>query len=183
MSELSNIAPVSVGYKHAVPSPVRDGLHNFFVNLDEPVTQVRAAMERLANLPQSRLVARSSLYAGSPMGPRDQPDYVNAVVALDTDLTAAELLRALQRIERLQGRRRNGERWGPRIIDLDLLLYGVSVIDTPELQVPHPGLHERDFVLVPLAEIAGDPEIPGRGLLTSLSNGVENHSLRKLMTG
>jgi 2-amino-4-hydroxy-6-hydroxymethyldihydropteridine diphosphokinase len=152
-------------------------------NLDEPVTQVREAMERLADLPESRLVARSSLYGGRPMGPPDQPDYVNAVVALDTHLSAPDLLRALQRIERLQGRQRGGERWGPRIIDLDLLLYGSSRIDTPELQVPHPGLHARDFVIIPLAEIAGNLDIPGRGLLTSLINRIENHALRKLVTG
>lgn len=152
-------------------------------NLDEPVTQVREAVERLADLPESRLVARSSLYGGRPMGPPDQPDYVNAVVALDTHLSAPDLLRALQRIERLQGRQRGGERWGPRIIDLDLLLYGSSRIDTPELQVPHPGLHARDFVIIPLAEIAGNLDIPGRGLLTSLINRIENHALRKLVTG
>jgi 2-amino-4-hydroxy-6-hydroxymethyldihydropteridine diphosphokinase len=152
-------------------------------NLNEPVTQVREAMERLADLPESRLVARSSLYGGRPMGPPDQPDYVNAVVALDTHLSAPDLLRALQRIERLQGRQRGGERWGPRIIDLDLLLYGSSRIDTPELQVPHPGLHARDFVIIPLAEIAGNLDIPGRGLLTSLINRIENHALRKLVTG
>jgi len=105
------------------------------------------------------------------------------VVALDTHLSAPDLLRALQRIERLQGRQRGGERWGPRIIDLDLLLYGSSRIDTPELQVPHPGLHARDFVIIPLAEIAGNLDIPGRGLLTSLINRIENHALRKLVTG
>jgi 2-amino-4-hydroxy-6-hydroxymethyldihydropteridine diphosphokinase len=152
-------------------------------NLDKPVTQVREAMAHLARLPESLLVARSSLYGGRPMGPPEQPDYVNAVAALDTHLSAVDLLQALQRIERLQGRRRGGERWGPRIIDLDLLLYGGSVIDMPGLQVPHPGLHERDFVIIPLAEVAGDLEIPGRGLLTALLERVENHSLRKLVGG
>jgi 2-amino-4-hydroxy-6-hydroxymethyldihydropteridine diphosphokinase len=152
-------------------------------NLNDPVAQVKEAVQELALLPDSLLVARSSLYSGKPMGPQDQPDYVNAVVALDTLLSAEKLLQALQQIEQLQGRERDGERWGPRILDLDLLLYGKSVIDTPGLQVPHPGMHERDFVIIPLAEIAGNLNIPGRGLLTALINRVENHSLKKLITG
>ncbi len=152
-------------------------------NLNDPVAQVKEAVQELATLPDSLLVARSSLYSGKPMGPQDQPDYVNAVVALDTLLSAEKLLQALQQIEQLQGRERDGERWGPRILDLDLLLYGKSVIDTPGLQVPHPGMHERDFVIIPLAEIAGNLNIPGRGLLTALINRVENHSLKKLITG
>jgi 2-amino-4-hydroxy-6-hydroxymethyldihydropteridine diphosphokinase len=152
-------------------------------NLNDPVAQVKEAVEEIALLPDSLLVARSSLYNGKPMGRQDQPDYVNAVVALDTLLSAEKLLHGLQQIEQLQGRERDGERWGPRILDLDLLLYGKSVIDTPGLQVPHPGMHERDFVIIPLAEIAGNLNIPGQGLLTSLINRVENHSLRKLITG
>jgi 2-amino-4-hydroxy-6-hydroxymethyldihydropteridine diphosphokinase len=152
-------------------------------NLNDPVAQVKEAVEELTSLPDSLLVGRSSLYGCKPMGPQDQPDYVNAVVALDTLLSPEDLLDALQRIEQVQGRERGGEHWGPRIIDLDLLLYGRSVIDTPGLQVPHPGLHERDFVIIPLAEIAGNLTIPGRGLLTSLINRVENHSLKKLITG
>lgn len=152
-------------------------------NLNDPVAQVKEAVEELALLPDSLLVARSSLYSGKPMGPQNQPDYVNAVVALDTLLSAENLLQGLQQIEQLQGRERDGERWGPRILDLDLLLYGKSVIDSPGLQVPHPGMHERDFVIIPLAEIAGNLNIPGRGLLTSLINRVENHSLKKLITG
>ncbi len=152
-------------------------------NLNDPVAQVKEAAEELALLPDSLLVARSSLYRGKPMGPQDQPDYVNAVVALDTLLSAEDLLRALQEIERLQGRERDTERWGPRILDLDLLLYGKTVIDTPGLRVPHPGMHERDFVIIPLAEIAGNLNIPGHGLLTTLINQVENHSLKKLITG
>ena len=152
-------------------------------NLNDPVAQVKEAAEELALLPDSLLVARSSLYRGKPMGPQDQPDYVNAVVALDTLLSPEELLKALQEIEHLQGRTRDTEHWGPRILDLDLLLYGKAVIDKPGLRVPHPGMHERDFVIVPLAEIAGNLNIPGRGLLTSLINQVENHSLKKLITG
>jgi 2-amino-4-hydroxy-6-hydroxymethyldihydropteridine diphosphokinase len=152
-------------------------------NLNDPVAQVKEAIQELELLPDGLLAARSSLYAGKPMGPQDQPDYVNAVVALDTLLSAPELLQALQRIEDLQGRERTGQKWGPRVLDLDLLLYGKRVINTPELTLPHPGLHERDFVIVPLAEIAGNLNIPGKGMLSTLIKNVENHGLRKLVTG
>jgi 2-amino-4-hydroxy-6-hydroxymethyldihydropteridine diphosphokinase len=152
-------------------------------NLENPVAQVKEAIEELKVLPDTILAACSSLYSSKPMGPQDQPDYVNAVAALDTLLSPVELLQHLQRIEELQGRERDGEQWGPRILDLDLLLYGKKVIDADGLKIPHPGLHERDFVIVPLAEVAGNLNIPGHGLLTSLINSVENHSLKKLITG
>lgn len=152
-------------------------------NLNDPVAQVREAIEELEVLPDTILADCSSLYSSKPMGPIDQPDYVNAVVALDTLLSPDELLQRLQRIEELQGRERGGEPWGPRILDLDLLMYGRKVIDTDELKIPHPGMHERDFVIIPLAEIAGNLNIPGHGLLTTLINTVENHSLKKLITG
>jgi 2-amino-4-hydroxy-6-hydroxymethyldihydropteridine diphosphokinase len=151
-------------------------------NLEDPVAQVLEAVEELEMIPDSILVQRSSLYRGKPMGPADQPDYVNAVVAMDTLLSAGDFLQALTRIEDLQGRERAGEKWGPRIIDLDLLMYGKQKINTPDLTVPHPGMHERDFVIVPLAEVAGDVNIPGQGRLTQLINNCENHSLRKLVT-
>jgi 2-amino-4-hydroxy-6-hydroxymethyldihydropteridine diphosphokinase len=150
-------------------------------NLDDPVSQVREALEELDGIPDSVLVSQSSLYASKPMGPADQPDYVNAVAALDTLLSAEELLQALQKIEQRLGRERDGEKWGPRIIDLDLLLYGKKTIKTDTLTVPHPGLHERDFVIIPLAEIAGNLNIPGKGLLSTLIAGCENHSVRKLV--
>lgn len=151
-------------------------------NLEDPVAQVLEAVEELEMIPDSILVSRSSLYRGKPMGPVDQPDYVNAVVAMDTLLSAASFLQELQRIEDLQGRVRDGEQWGPRIIDLDLLLYGKQKIKTAELTVPHSGMHERDFVIIPLSELAGDLNIPGQGRLTALINKCENHSLRKLVT-
>ena len=151
-------------------------------NLDNPVAQVLEAVEELEMIPDTILAARSSLYSGRPMGPEDQPDYVNAVVALDTLLSADELHRALVSIEDQQGRARDGEKWGPRIIDLDLLLYGNSTIDTDTLTVPHPGMHERDFVIVPLEEIAGNVKIPGKGFLYSLINKCKSHSLKKLIT-
>ena len=151
-------------------------------NLDDPVRQVLDAVEELEMIPDTILDQRSSLYRGKPMGPGDQPDYVNAVVALDTLLSADEIHEALIRIEDLQGRTREGEKWGPRIIDLDLLMYGNNTIDTAKLTVPHPGMHERDFVLIPLEEIAGNVKIPGQGYLYSLINKCKSHSLKKLIT-
>ena len=150
--------------------------------LDNPDAQVLEAVEEMEMIPDTILVARSSLYRGRPMGPEEQPDYVNAVVSLDTLLSADELLSALIAIEDMQGRTRDGEKWGPRIIDLDLLLYGNSTIDTATLTVPHPGMHERDFVIVPLEEVAGNVKIPGRGFLYSLINKCKSHSLKKLIT-
>lgn len=136
-------------------------------NLD-PLANVTSALAELDEIPATRCVLRSSLYRSAPMGPTDQPDYINAVAGLDTDLSAPELLRALQEIEARHGRERGPVRWGPRTLDLDLLLYGDRRIDTPELMVPHPGLHERPFVLYPLAEIAAEARVPGRGSLAEL---------------
>jgi 2-amino-4-hydroxy-6-hydroxymethyldihydropteridine diphosphokinase len=150
-------------------------------NLDNPVVQVQEAIEELGAIPDSILIARSSLYSSKPMGSAGQPDYVNAVVAIDTVLSPQALLQVLQSIEQRRGRERTGEKWGPRVLDLDLLLYGGRLIKTVDLTVPHPGLHERDFVLVPLGEIAGDISIPGHGRLSTLISGCENHSLRKLV--
>jgi 2-amino-4-hydroxy-6-hydroxymethyldihydropteridine diphosphokinase len=150
-------------------------------NLDNPVVQVQEAIEELGAIPDSILISRSSLYSSKPMGAADQPAYVNAVVAIDTVLSPQSLLQSLQAIERRQGRERTGEKWGPRVLDLDLLLYGSRMINTAGLTVPHPGLHERDFVLVPLEEIAGDINIPGRGMLSAYISRCENHSLRKLV--
>jgi 2-amino-4-hydroxy-6-hydroxymethyldihydropteridine diphosphokinase len=150
-------------------------------NLDNPVVQVQEAIEELEAIPDSVLIARSSLYGSKPLGAADQPDYVNAVVAIDTVLSPQALLQVLQAIERRRGRERTGEKWGPRVLDLDLLLYGGRLINTADLTVPHPGLHERDFVLVPLEEIAGDISIPGHGRLSALISRCESHALRKLV--
>jgi 2-amino-4-hydroxy-6-hydroxymethyldihydropteridine diphosphokinase len=130
-------------------------------NLQEPLQQVRQAFRSLAMLPGCRFVGRSRTYISDPVGPADQPCFVNAAAALDTRLGPDDLLVALQGIEQRQGRVR-GERWGPRTLDLDLLLYGDRVIDSPHLQVPHPQLHRRAFVLVPLCDLAPTLEIPGR---------------------
>ncbi len=148
-------------------------------NLDDPRRQIEHAFTALSELPASRLVARSSLYRSAPMGPADQPDYLNAVAALDTALAPLKLLDALQAIEAAQRRVRE-RHWGPRTLDLDLLLYGEQVIDLPRLRVPHPGMHQRSFVLVPLREIAGDIEIPGQGRISTLLPGCAPPSVRRL---
>jgi 2-amino-4-hydroxy-6-hydroxymethyldihydropteridine diphosphokinase len=151
-------------------------------NLDDPAARVQAAFGELQRLPATRLAARSSLYGSKPMGPADQPDYVNAVAAVDTRMPAAELLQALAQIEDRQGRERGAAQWGPRTLDLDLLLYGEQRIATPTLTVPHPGMHERDFVLVPLAEIAGDLDVPGHGPLSALTPCCQQHELVRLVS-
>ena len=135
-------------------------------NLDDPVGQVRRAFAELAALPGTRLVGRSRPYRTAPVGP-PQPDYVNAVAVLDTALDAEALFYGLLAIEAAHGRLRT-ERWGPRTLDLDLLVYGDAVIDTQRLTVPHPQLARRPFVLVPLAEVAGDLIVPGLGRVTDL---------------
>lgn len=122
-------------------------------NLGEPKRQLLEALGRLAREPGVRVCALSSLYRTGPVGPVPQPPYLNAAAALDTSLSPRETLEALLRVERAMGRERR-ERWGPRVIDLDLLLHGDSVIEEPGLTLPHPHMHERRFVLAPLAEIA-----------------------------
>ncbi len=140
-------------------------------NLDDPVQQVNKALHALKGLPKTRLIGRSPLYSSPPLGGMDQPDYVNAVAALDTSLSPSELLAKLVAIENAQGRVR-GEKWGPRSLDLDILLYGNKTLKTPELTIPHPGLYERNFVLYPLADVVAQAgltvEIPGSKTLVEL---------------
>lgn len=138
-------------------------------NLCDPWAQVTSALEALAALPGCRLAAVSALYRTAPVGPIDQPDYVNAVAALDTALEPSALLAELQALERRHGRARDGRRWGPRTLDLDILLYADLRLDIPGLTIPHPEMANRAFVLVPLAEIAAPGlAIPGRGDLAAL---------------
>lgn len=136
-------------------------------NLDDPVAQVGRAVDALALLPDSEVLIVSSLYRSAPFGPVEQPDFVNAAAALETALAPRALLAGFKRIERELGRR-PAERWGPRAIDLDLLAYGEAVIDEPDLVVPHPGIAERNFVLLPLAEIAPDLVIPRLGRVSDI---------------
>jgi len=155
-------------------------------NLSDPESQVRSAIAALDALPQTRLCRVSSLYRSEPMvlpGAAPQPDYVNAVAEVDTELAAESLLAELQALEARQGRVR-GERWGPRTLDLDLLLYGDRIIHTATLTVPHAGLYERNFVLYPLAEVvagqAASLVIPGRGTLQTLLATCPRGSLEKI---
>lgn len=153
-------------------------------NLEDPIQQVKSAIQALQKLTAMQLVKASALYCSPPMGPQDQPDYINAVVAIETTLSAMELLIALQQIEQAQGRVKR-RHWGERSIDLDILLYGQQQINAANLTVPHPGLASRAFVLYPLAEIAADLTIPTFGavadLLSSCPKGdltqVDSHSL------
>ncbi|MCG5516336.1 MULTISPECIES: 2-amino-4-hydroxy-6-hydroxymethyldihydropteridine diphosphokinase [unclassified Ectothiorhodospira] len=137
-------------------------------NLDDPIAHVSRALEELCQLPDTRQVSRSALYRSDPMGPPDQPDYINAVCALSTRLSAEALLDALRALEAQHGRLRDGTRWGPRTLDLDILLYGDESIQEEHLKIPHPGMAERAFVLYPLAEIAPDLSVPGLGALQEL---------------
>ena len=136
-------------------------------NLNDPPARVREAYERLAALPATLSVRRSRLYGTRPMGPQDQPDFVNAAAGLLSQLTARELLEGLLRIEGAMGRNRQ-ERWGPRIIDLDLVWMVGEAIDEPGLTLPHPGVSTRNFVLYPLADIAPTLAIPGHGIVSEL---------------
>ena len=136
-------------------------------NLSNPVHQVESAFRELDALPDTRVVATSSLYRSAPLGPPDQADYVNAVAELETALEACDLLDRLQDIEHQHGRVR-AERWGPRTLDLDLLLYGEQSIVTPRLVVPHPEIPNRNFVLVPLWELAPRLTVPGMGRVSEM---------------
>ncbi|HHM04428.1 MAG TPA: 2-amino-4-hydroxy-6-hydroxymethyldihydropteridine diphosphokinase [Gammaproteobacteria bacterium] len=149
-------------------------------NLDNPPARVRSALGALDAIPGTCCVAQSSLYRSTPLGPPGQPDYVNAVAALDTHLSAATLLAELQKIEAQQGRVRGGLRWGPRTLDLDLLLFGEERHDEAFLTVPHPGLPRRNFVLYPLAEIVPELAIPGLGSLRGLIDACPGHGLFRL---
>ena len=149
-------------------------------NLDDPVAQVARAMDALGELPDTRRVLRSSLYRSRPFGPVEQPDFVNAVAGLLTALEPARLLQCLQATEARLGRERPVVRWGPRRIDLDLLVHGGTRIAQPDLTVPHPGIAERAFVLVPLAEIAPDLLVPGAGSVRDLLARVDSSGVERL---
>ncbi len=149
-------------------------------NLEDPRRQVLQAFDELEQITGTHCVARSGLYRSAPLGPPNQPDYINAAAALDTRLGAHELLAALQAIEQRHGRRRDGERWGPRTLDLDLLLYADCVSSEPQLTLPHPELHRRAFVLYPLHEIAPDLQVPGHGMLADLLHDCPAGDLRRI---
>lgn len=129
-------------------------------NLENPQQQIELALASINQIEQTRLLETSSLYSSKPMGPQDQPDYTNAVCLLETSLKPLQLLHALQAIENSQGRKRKSQRWGARTLDLDILLFGQHAMDTDELTIPHYGMAEREFVLVPLFEIAPSMVMP-----------------------
>lgn len=149
-------------------------------NLSKPIEQVKNAIKTIKNIAQSKVIAVSSLYLSKPMGPQDQDDYINAVLALETTLSAIELLDALQLIENKFGRIRKENRWGARILDLDILLFGDEIINSTRLTIPHYGMTEREFVLIPLAEITTSLRLPNGQNITLLSQKIANNAMIKL---
>ena len=157
----------------AAPGAVRAAI-GLGGNLGDAAATVRDALEALDRLPDTRLLRASPLFRTPAWGKTDQPDFVNAAALVATTLSARALLDALLELERRFGRRREtGQPWGPRILDLDLLLYGDATLDEPGLRVPHPHLHERAFALLPLARIAPDMDVPGHGRVAALLAGVD----------
>ena len=148
-------------------------------NLDDPGAQVRSGLRALAALPQTRLTGQSSLYLNPPVGYRDQPDFVNAVARIETSLPPRALLEALLAIERAHGRVRDFPN-APRTLDLDIVLYGELAVSEPGLTIPHRRMLERAFVMVPLAEIAPDAVVPGKGRVADLVKQVDATGLVKL---
>lgn len=148
-------------------------------NIGNSVAEVQRAVTALVGAVDIHVLAASPCYRTKPMGSIKQEWFVNAVVQLVTSLSAESLLRVLQEIERDQERVR-GERWGPRTIDCDLLLFGQQVIDTPLLTVPHPGLTTREFVLYPLADIAPDWVLPSGEVVSDLLAGLPRRGMERL---
>ena len=147
-------------------------------NLGEPEAQVRRALDALGAIRGTRLLRASSLWHSAPLGYADQPEFINAVAEIETTLAPRELLDALLEIEARFGRVRTFQN-APRTLDLDILLYGDRAVAEPGLAVPHPRMHERAFVLAPLAEIAPDTVIPGRGAISTLLAGCGSQSVQK----
>lgn len=151
-------------------------------NLDDPRRQVEKAFGELAGLTDTQLVLRSGLWRSAPMGPQDQPDFVNAVAGLLTRREPRALLQDLRLLERRMGRIEPAARWGPRLIDLDLLMVGDVRCDEPGLRLPHAGLHLRNFVLYPLAEIAPMLWVPDHGRVCRLLEGIQGDGIEPLVT-
>jgi len=150
-------------------------------NLEQPYLQIKNAIIALAKLPAITVLRDSGYFKSKPMGPEDQPDYVNAVVEIETSMAAAELLKHCQLIEKQQGRIKS-RHWGERTIDLDILLYADKQIKTDVLIVPHPGICQRDFVFMPLLKLNPDIKIPGKGLLNDIVKIVEKPAVEKCQT-
>lgn len=150
-------------------------------NLQSPAVQIETAFELLDQVQDTKLIARSHLYRSAPFGGVEQPDFVNAAAAILTKLNAESLLVELQGIERNRGREPGDVRWGPRVLDLDLLVYSNLQIDTPGLTVPHPGIAERNFVLLPLRDLAPDLLVPGLGRVASLTVNEEEPRISRIV--
>ena len=149
-------------------------------NLGDSRERVIRAIAALGELPRTRLVAQSPLYATTPFGPVPQPDFLNAAAGLLTSLTPDGFFDALRALERELGRTPPRERWGPREIDLDLLVFGRLIRTEARLTLPHPGIAERDFVLFPLRDLAPDLEVPGVGVVRDLAAAVQDRGMRRL---
>ncbi len=149
-------------------------------NLDEPLLQIKRAIASLKEIKDTKFISVSSNYRSAPMGPQDQPDYINAVVKLDTNLSAENFLDELQNIENKQGRVRD-QHWGARTLDLDILLYGDNLINTERLTVPHIGISERNFVLYPLSDLVDSSfNIPNAGKLSELLAACPEDGIKRL---
>ncbi|QDP00126.1 2-amino-4-hydroxy-6-hydroxymethyldihydropteridine diphosphokinase [Thalassotalea sp. PS06] len=147
-------------------------------NLEQPDQQLKWAVQQLAKQPGIEIAALSSIYQSRPMGPQDQPNYRNAVIAIETQLEPLSLLDVTQKIELDSGRVRKDERWGARVLDIDILLFGQQTINLPRLEVPHYGMKEREFVLYPLAEIAENLVLPDGQSLTELVTSVAPNGIK-----
>lgn len=147
-------------------------------NLSDPKAQIHQAIEQIKGIPNTTSTKISSLYFSRPMGPQDQPDYMNAVMAVDTQLPALALLDHLQAIENNAGRVRKENRWGARILDLDILLFGNETINNERLTVPHYGMKVREFVLIPLAEIAETLIMPDGTSISTLAKNIATNDLK-----
>ena len=152
-------------------------------NLQQPVAQLQTAIKRLDETNGLEILRASAFYRTPPWGDEHQDDFINAVVQVETILDPMPLLRVLQSIENAMGRQRSGRRWGPRLIDIDLLLYGKQQFQSNELEIPHPRMFERAFVLKPLSELDADLEIPGQGTVGELLQGLDCSGIFQLNDG
>lgn len=149
-------------------------------NQAQPIEQAKQAISALQNIAKTKLIVCSSLYCSAPMGPQDQPDYINAVAKIDTELSAIELLDALQSIEQNQGRVRKENRWGPRTLDLDIILFDNQIIETTRLTIPHYGVKEREFVVYPLFEIEPQLQMPDGTFLIKILKACDKNGLTRI---
>jgi 2-amino-4-hydroxy-6-hydroxymethyldihydropteridine diphosphokinase len=152
---------------------------NLSGNLDCPASQVIRGFHRIDNLPNTKIIQKSSLYQSAPFGYANQPDFINALAEISTQLSPEDLLDALLNIEIEAGRERPFAN-APRVLDLDILLYDDLILHTKKLTLPHPRMHERAFVLLPLAEIAPDLVIPNGGNVVKLALALQNQGIKKL---